>query len=334
MDPQNSRIEVVCKKGATIANSGIQTAPSRPRPDGEVALGENNKVSRKLQALPDLTISLDMPGGWTYKTGQRNVEIKVTVKKTGGALASPDSECIEEPHHGMSALIDPDATYACASLYWSNDRVWDAEDQWFWDECAYFHPKCLDIYGSRTYTSTIDMPSEPGTYYIIAVVDPRDEIREANESNNTFVRRIEVKAPPRKPKVLPDLTAFLDMPGGWTYKTGQKNVVFKVTLKNSSGECDNIEYVWVGLYLSEDKVWDNSDKHFWGRGSVTRREWSWNKERLRKFKEQGSITITFTKDINLNPGTYTILCVADAGEYCLESNEANNVSVYTLHVTK
>ncbi|MCD6574158.1 hypothetical protein J7K97_00570 [Candidatus Aerophobetes bacterium] len=50
--------------------------------------------------------------------------------------------------------------------------------------------------------------------------------------------------------------------------------------------------------------------------------------------ERGYYNCSFTMDIDLSPGTYTILCVADAGEGCLESNEANNVSVYTLHVTK
>ncbi|MCD6574159.1 hypothetical protein J7K97_00575 [Candidatus Aerophobetes bacterium] len=264
--------------GEELQNSNSPSATPESTPSKEA---KEKKVS---QMLPDLTVSFDIPGGSTYKIGQRNVEIRVTVKKTGGSWAAPDSECIEEPHHGMYVWIDPGATYACVSLYWSDDRVWDAEDQRFWNERAYFHPKCLDIYGSRTYTSTIDMPSEPGTYYIIAVVDPRNKIREANESNNTFVRRIEVKAPSRKPKVWPDLTAFLDTLGGWTYKTGQKNVVFKVTLKNSGGECDNIEHVWVGLYLSKDKVWDDSDELWWP--GVLCPCWKWDSSDVNEFRER------------------------------------------------
>lgn len=133
-------------------------------------------------ALPDLTISLDMPGGWTYKAGQRNVEIRVTVRKTGGNL--------------LTTFYNP---FIKVALYWSEDKIWDAKDDYCWDYELYSPDLAyLNAHGSKTIISTINIPRlaadawdkmwglglEPGTHYLLAVVDPDNTVRESNESNN------------------------------------------------------------------------------------------------------------------------------------------------------
>ena len=140
---------------------------------------DRNPIAQTGILLPDLTISAAVNN--SYKSGQREVQIPVTVSRTGGSII--------------------EGTYVLARLFWSRDRVLDSLDMQLWqsDGSKDFLNALLNG-GSRTSmsaTATVNIPTVrgTGTYYIIAFADANKFQSESDETNNTRAFEVRIAAP-------------------------------------------------------------------------------------------------------------------------------------------
>jgi len=163
--------------------------------------------------------------------------------------------------------------------------------------------------GSSTGSGTATLPGNltPGTYYLGAIADDLNEVRESNESNNVSnVVTITVAAAAAPDLVASSLTAPSSGTAGTSISIGD-------TVTNSgmaaAGAFD------VGIYLSTNNVISTSDTLL-GSRTVTSLAVGAGSNGL------GTITLPG----NLASGTYYLGAIADDSDAVIESNEANNVS--------
>jgi len=129
--------------------------------------------------LADLTISAQLED--SYKSGQRQVPVQVTVSLTGGELTEGD--------------------YVSAQLFWSTDTIWDRDqDSVLWQSSRTrpdFLNATLNNSGSNAVAATVNIPtvSSEGTYYIIAVVNADSFHPETDGGNNATAYAVSVINP-------------------------------------------------------------------------------------------------------------------------------------------
>jgi RHS repeat-associated protein len=141
--------------------------------------------------LPDLTSSASV--GCKYTSGQTNVQIPVTVRRSEGSLTS--------------------GTYVHAKLYWSTNDTQDAGDTVLWsstDSPPDFPNSVLNSNGSKTVTATVNIPAaSSGTYYIISYADapqtnyPNGYHTESDETNNATAYQVTIPEANQPPSLVP-----------------------------------------------------------------------------------------------------------------------------------
>jgi hypothetical protein len=179
--------------------------------DGLVAdLAETQTAS---SPLPDLTISAAVNN--SYQSGQREVQIPVTVSRTGGSII--------------------EGTYVLARLFWSRDRVWDSGDMQLWERNgSRDFPITLLNGGSRTSlsaTTTVNIPTVrgAGTYSIIAFADANEFQSEIDEANNTKAYEVRIVTPEYTLTTAANPSTGGSVTGAGTFGSGTQ-----VTLSNFS----------------------------------------------------------------------------------------------------
>ncbi|HEX8148019.1 MAG TPA: RHS repeat-associated core domain-containing protein [Pyrinomonadaceae bacterium] len=176
--------------GATSSSLAVQPSATTSywvRVSNSCGIANSNAATVLVNstALPDLTISAVVAG--SYASGQTNVQIPVTVSRSGGSLPTT-------------------SPYVLARLYWSSSQTFSASAMQLWQSNNTgpdFPVSVLNSSGSRGVTATVSLPavSASGTYYILAYVDPPTEtfpggaFSESNESNNVVAYQVSVAVP-------------------------------------------------------------------------------------------------------------------------------------------
>ena len=153
-----------------------------------------------------------------------------------------------------SFTLDPYG-YGWSDRVWlSTDAMLDLNDIYLSD---YYHYGPLaggESYGqSYVYVSFpyYNIPG-PGTYYLIVEADTYDDQAESDEGNNWLVTPIELSYP-----ATPDFTVSDVVVTPATQEQGE-NITVEWTLHNQ-GTADYNSYLYTGIFLSDDAVWDASD---------------------------------------------------------------------------
>jgi len=137
-----------------------------------------------------LTVSASIAA--SYAPLQTGIQIPVTVRRSSGQITL--------------------GTYAYSRLFWSTNNTWDSADKPLWESNNTkpdFPVSTLNSAGSATVNATINIPtSTPGTYYIIAFVDPPTSSypagfhQESDESNNKSAYTVVIAQSSNQPPVL------------------------------------------------------------------------------------------------------------------------------------
>ncbi|GAA4042386.1 hypothetical protein GCM10022409_30480 [Hymenobacter glaciei] len=167
-------------------------------------------------------------------------------------------------------------------------------------------------YTSRYNNLTLPANTAIGSYYVLFVADPTNVVAESNETNNVSSYSLQVVAP-----VVDLFTSQAYLSPSVTTPNGTTNASCYIQNQgNSTASSSN-----VGYYLSTNTVFDAADvlllnspgTTLIGGGYQTRYN-------------------TLTVPAGTATGNYYVLFVADPTNVVAESNEANNVSSYSLQV--
>ncbi|MBI4489401.1 MAG: SBBP repeat-containing protein, partial [Deltaproteobacteria bacterium] len=162
-------------------------------------------------------------------------------------------------------------------------------------------------YNSGTKAVTISATVPAGSYYIIALADGGGVVSEANETNNTFARLIEV---------LPDLTVPTIAAPSKAYPNSP--ITVSDTTKNQGAGSPASTTTF---FLSADRILDAGDTFLGSRVVPALASGA---------TSQGVTSVTLPAD--LAAGTYYIIAQADADNVVAEFNENNNIRYRTLTV--
>lgn len=172
----------------------------------------------------------------------------------------------------------------------------------------------ISAYGSSTVTESIFIPNtiSQGSYYVIAIVDPDNEITESNESNNEAYVTLEVTQP-----VAPDLLVEINT----APVEVNANNVFDISYTISNVGDGAAAFPELGFYLSKDNLIDGSDIELSiesnptiGNGQV--------------YFNTSNLLIPGDTD----PGSYQLILVVDPNNLVEEDLEDNNTSLASLEI--
>ncbi|WP_035567849.1 CARDB domain-containing protein [Hymenobacter sp. IS2118] len=230
-----------------------------------------------------------------------------------GAAVSPGSVVAGGQLTATCSIYNLSGAQAGSSpigYYLSRDAQLDASDQLLSSEQGY--PLSAGQYASRYDTFTLPGSTVPGSYYVLFVADPLNQIGESNETNNVSATTLTVTLPSidlvtlqgAVSPVNPAAGTLLDMS---CYVANQGNSV-------ASGSN-------VAFYFSRDATLDASDRLLTSQ---------YGGQLWPAYSEQryGSAAVP----AGTAPGSYYILFVVDYQNQVSETNEANNVSAVSLTV--
>ena len=195
--------------------------------------------------------------------------------------------------------------------YLSRDSKYDGSDTFLGvaDRVAFLEPGASL---PEDATATLPAGTSAGTWYVLFRADALDEIAETNETNNVASRQITVTGP--------DLTVSSISLGTGTAPPGG-TVPTSCTVKNAGdafSAASTLKY-----YLSSNSSWDGNDLFL---GAV---------DRVGSLDpgQSGAEAADLVIPSGTSPGSWYILCRADANEEIVESNEGNNTRSAALTVS-
>ncbi len=196
------------------------------------------------------------------------------------------------------------------SYYLSTDTTKSSNDRYI----GHATVNGLNGWSTTTATANCTIPKDiaQGNYYIIAVADSTGIIQESNEANNakTSSSRIFVWRP--------DLSVQTVTTGGNTAR-GATGYSVSSTIKN--GGSITTDTFYVSYYLSTDTTKSSNDVYI-GHATVNGLNgWSTT-----------TATANCTIPVNITPGNYYIIAVADVTGVIPESNETNNNKVSATRI--
>lgn len=185
------------------------------------------------------------------------------------------------------------------------------------------------VHSLRTGNLTIPSSIAPGTYHLVAIVDPDNVIAETDESNNAVVGpTITVAAPPPL-----DLT-----PGPVTSTHSPIYPGYGMSLDGHPvANVPTSGPVKTAYYLSADDVIGNSDDILLGSFEETPAEPGWPNPGgievipypVLYYSDGGGFVVgrTLTIPTSVAPGTYHLISIVDPGNAFAESDETNNATL-------
>ncbi|QIX61065.1 T9SS type A sorting domain-containing protein [Hymenobacter sp. BT18] len=236
---------------------------------------------------PDLALSAATLGSTSINAGS---SLSASVKVTNSGKAS--------------------ASASTVGYYLSTDNVFSTSDV----PLATTTGASLAAGASATRSATLAIPSgtAAGSYYVLFVADPSEQVTETNETNNVTSVSLKVTRPqPNLELASATLSAASGLPGA--------ALTSSVTIKNTGTASATASTV--GYYLSKDAVYDAADVSM---GQTTGGT----------LAASGSATRTgsFSIPAATTAGSYYVLFVADAQGTIMESNETDNVLSVALTV--
>ena len=199
-------------------------------------------------------------------------------------------------------------------VYLSQDDQWDPWLDQYLDGEWHQEPD-LAANGSYRVTNTVSLPRlEPGTYYLICLADDSDTVFETSETNNWRAVPVTVELG-AQPDLVP-LTVTVPTP---LLSGSQVELVWVVTNRGAGGATAS----WTDtIYLST-----NAQPELW---EATYLGTAWHEVDLAPgatYRETNVVQVP-----RLPPGQYYLTVSADAMDDLFESNEANNILSFPVHI--
>ncbi|GAB6274526.1 MAG: hypothetical protein STSR0004_13890 [Peptococcaceae bacterium] len=159
---------------------------------------------RNIKLLSDLTVSVEGPA---KATAGKSVDLKVIVKNNGPGEAPGTAEV--EPHWAYMVDLVLSSDYSIP-VKWAVQPVYQGKTKDDFVEDMLIlggrisNTKSIPSGGQVIYTLPAYIPKKtsPGVYYLGAVADPGNNVKETNENNNIYRHKIEI-LPPEPPVVKP-----------------------------------------------------------------------------------------------------------------------------------
>ncbi|MEP7268897.1 MAG: CARDB domain-containing protein [Saprospiraceae bacterium] len=178
----------------------------------------------------------------------------------------------------------------------------------------------LGVNGMTPFNLNLYIPNiYPGSYYLIACVDPWYDILESNHANNCYVQYLNVGSTPPPPPhhYDPDLTtSYLQLSRDHIYQGDDFDVAFMVNNIGSGSSGSNN----AAIFLSSNSTWDNGD--------LPLKEFT-----VPPLTPGENILLQSTIHQPIPAGNYYIIVCADHKYKVNESNEYNNCSSIALSVS-
>jgi subtilase family serine protease len=163
----------------------------------------------------------------------------------------------------------------------------------------------------------------PGTYNLIAKIDPSNGINESNETNNIFIHSITINPLLQSDLSITNvsLTSFeTDSTSGNPILETGSLITLPYTISNTGGAIGRNQ---TNFYLSTDSVYNSTD--------ILVGSYSTLSLNTRSSKEVSASIYLNPSAITLGTNTYYLIAQADAGlTTTAESNEANNFTAYQV----
>jgi len=195
--------------------------------------------------------------------------------------------------------------------YFSKDNQISADDV-LWDEFSYADLNPNDV-ESFAFTAAVPASLPPGDYFILAHIDPDNQVQELNESNNIAVFRTQIGAPDYSTSSLSAMPAEVDA-GDFISLSAVVQNNNPYPLNELSGE------LAVKVYLSTDNVFSSFSDQEIGTTTVAYDEFS-----NAPLFENGTalVNLTATIPVNIPEGDYYLF--VSPARTC-ETNVINNPS--------
>ena len=238
----------------------------------------NSLAGNQISILPADLVLTSVSGPASVGTGQ-NITVAATVKNQGAGNAG--------------------AFYV--SLYLSSDAVITTSDTYIGR--VYMSGLAAGAQQTVNITGTISATQAPGSYFLGAIADSSNSVKESNETNNSLAGN--------QISILPADLVLTSVSGPASVGTGQ-NITVSTTVKNQGA--GNAVAFYVSLYLSSDAVITTSDTYI-GRVYMS--------GGLAAGTQQ-TVNIAGTISATQAPGSYFLGAIADYSNSVKESNETNN----------
>lgn len=196
-------------------------------------------------------------------------------------------------------------------IYFSLDDQFDSNDILVSDLSTVF----VSAFNIATTSTSIQLPDLlAGEYYILAVVDPSNEIFESDENNNQALIQLIVN-----PSSKPDLTTLNGL--SLSKSSVGINDVLQISQVVSNLDRGSVDSVLVKFYLSNDPNKSNNDIEL---GNITT-----------SFINGNGVGSGNTSVIipTVSQGSYFVIAIADPDNVISESDESNNETFVSLEIS-